>query len=335
MRCLALVAAAAALAAACRAEERSADQVVLVGTHTLEDSGLLDTLVATFRAEHPDVTLRVVVSGTGEALEYARGGSVDVLLVHAPDAEMAAVRRGVVADRRELMHNEFLIAGPEGDPAGIRAMTDAAAALGRIADSGARFVSRDDRSGTNLRELQLWEAAGRAPPAGQAYIRAGVGMADALRIADARNAYVLTDPATFAMLDDELTLVPLVQGDPRLRNTYSVMRATNAPHPANAAVLLEWLGGESARDVIGSFGRDRLGRALFQPVTRRREGGEEREGREGDEEGKGGAGREEGEERGNNASRSSPPSRSSRDYFTAEYRFATASQFTVFHQASR
>lgn len=253
----------AVLIGACAGDAQSSAPVVLAATHTLQDSGLLDTLTATFHATHPDYQLRVIVSGTGEALEQAKRGDVDVVLSHAPDAERAALEAGDVQSRHELMYNEFLIVGPEADPAGVAGMSDAAAALVRIAEAEQRFVSRDDRSGTNLRELALWRDAGRAPPDNASYIRSGVGMADALRVADERAAYILTDPATYAVLQPSLALVPLVTGDPRLRNTYSVMRVARARHPDAGRVLEEWLKGAQARRVIESFGVQEYGRALF------------------------------------------------------------------------
>lgn len=255
-----------ALLAACggASDSRQARPVVLAATHTLEDSGLLDAFAARFRTARPDLRLRVTVSGTGESIEHARRGLADVLLTHAPQMEQAALEEGAVLDRRELMYNTFILAGPPDDPARIRGMTDASAALVRIAGNGARFVSRDDRSGTNLRELQLWSDAGIEPPTGSNYIRAGVGMADALRIADERNAYVLTDTATFAVLGGSLSLEPLVYGDARLRNTYTVMRVSAARDSAAARVLAEWLLGDDARAVITAFDD---GRGLFVPLA--------------------------------------------------------------------
>lgn len=256
------------LLSGCTADAPAGAPVVLAATHTLEDSGLLDTLTAVFQASHPDYALRVIVSGTGVALEQARRGDVDVVLSHAPDAERAAMERGDVQDRHELMYNDFLIVGPAADPAGVAGMDDAAAALVRIAESTASFVSRDDRSGTNLRELALWDAAGRAPPDTATYIRSGTGMADALRVADERAAYILTDPATYAVLQPSLALVPLVTGDPRLRNTYSVMRVTRALHPEGGRVLADWLSGAEARALIEGFGVQEYGRPLFRTLDK-------------------------------------------------------------------
>jgi len=240
---------------------------VLAATYTLEDSGLLDSLAVAFRHAHPELHLRITVSGTGEALEHARRGLADVALTHAPEAEQQALHEGAVLDRHELMYNSFIVAGPAADPAGIRGMADAAAALARISETGARFVSRDDSSGTHMRELWLWRDAGSRTPAQGAYIRAGVGMADALRIADERGAYLLTDSATFVVLRDQLALVPLVYGDTRLRNTYSVLRVTAARDSAAARTLAGWLLGAEAADVIQRFGGK--GSRMFVPLRTR------------------------------------------------------------------
>jgi tungstate transport system substrate-binding protein len=247
---------------ACAGDAAPRDTVVLAATHTLEDSGLLDSLAAAYRRNHPEHELRVIVSGTGEALEQARRGDVDVVLSHAPAAEQRAIERGAVADRAELMYNHFLIAGPAADPAGVRRRQSASAALAAIAHARAPFVSRDDSSGTHLRELELWEAAGARPPLHESYIRVGGGMADALRIADQRTAYVLTDQATFAVLRPSLALVPVFSGeqDPALRNTYAVMTARRARSPA-AATLHAWLQGDSARAIVARFGG-----GLFIPI---------------------------------------------------------------------
>ena len=250
----ALLALALALVAGCAADRTPRAQVVLAATHTLEDCGLLDSLASAFRTAHPGHELRVLASATGEAIEQARAGDVDVLLTHAPEAELAAQARGDVVGRRALMHNTFVLAGPPDDPADVRAAVDAAGAFAAIAAADASFVSRDDGSGTHLQELATWRAAGVRPPRGAAYIRAGVGMADALRIADEREAYILTDPATLAVLGDALRLVPWIADDPALRNTYAVMRAARAPHPDAARLLADWLSSEEVRAIIARFG---------------------------------------------------------------------------------
>ena len=261
VRGLALLAALLALSACGRgAPERPA--VVLGATHTLQDSGMLDSLVAGFRRAHPEYALRVIVSGTGEVLEQARRGDVDVVLSHAPAAEQRALAENVVAMRRELMYNHFIIVGPPADPAGVRAQSSAQDAIVAITNAGAPFVTRDDSSGTHLRELELFAGAGVAPSAAENLVRVGGGMADALRVADQRDAYVLTDPATFEVLRPTLRLVPLLRDDAALRNTYAVMLAPRGPDPEAAMLLHDWLLGSAARSII-----ERAGEALFRPAT--------------------------------------------------------------------
>jgi len=254
---------AIALLAGCAgADDRP--RLVAVATHTVEDAGLLEVLDSAFRAAHPDVRLHLVITGTGEALEIGRRGDADVLLTHAPEDERRFVADGHGLERRAVMHNDFLIAGPAADPAGVRGATDAADALRRIAGSGAPFVSRGDDSGTHKRERALWDAVGGAPE-WDGYTEAGLGMADALRVAAERGAYILTDRATFATLGADGGLAALVEGDPRLVNVYAVTLVANAANPAGARALADWLLGAEAERLIRDFGRDQAGRPLFVP----------------------------------------------------------------------
>ncbi|HEX7118145.1 MAG TPA: substrate-binding domain-containing protein [Longimicrobiales bacterium] len=265
---------AALLLAACGAGSGAAPRpITLAATTTVEDAGLLAALVEAFRAAHPEVRLRTVTGGTGQMLALAQRGDVDVVLSHDPAAESAFVAAGHGIGRREVMHNDFVIAGPPADPARVRGMRDAAAALAAIADAGAPFVSRGDDSGTHRKERTLWSEAGVRPStrpaagdaAGRWYIEAGLGMGDALRLADARRAYILTDRATFRVLRDALDLTILVEGDPRLVNRYGVVRVRGAPGADGAAVFVDWLTSEAGRRVIDAFGRDRYGRPLYTP----------------------------------------------------------------------
>ena len=223
---------------------------------------MLDSLVAGFRHAHPEYTLRVIVSGTGEMLEQARRGDVDVVLSHAPAAEQRALAENVVAMRRELMYNHFIIVGPPADPAGVSARPSAQDAIASIMHAGVPFVTRDDSSGTHLRELELFARAGVASSAAENLVRVGGGMADALRVADQRDAYALTDPATFAVLRPTLQLVPLLRDDAALRNTYAVMTAPRGPNPEAGMVLHDWLLDSAARRII-----EQAGAGLFRPVN--------------------------------------------------------------------
>jgi tungstate transport system substrate-binding protein len=241
--------------------------VVFGATTTIEDSGLLVELQKAFALAHPRFTLRTVTGGSGEVLQLGRRSDVDVTFTHDPAAESTFVAEGFATGRRELMYNYFLIAGPEADPAGIQGGTDAVEAMKRIASTQSLFISRGDQSGTHRKELYLWRLASLDVPSArpQWYREAGAGMGDALRVASERSAYILTEPGTYIVLKSQLRLVPLVEGDERLLNRYSVMRIVRAPHAEAADTLTEWMAGAGARAVIAAFGRLQYGRALFTP----------------------------------------------------------------------
>jgi tungstate transport system substrate-binding protein len=253
--------------AACGAGDRPTSPPLTLGTTTtIEDSGLLSALIAAFREAHPDVHIRTVTGGTGEVLALGRRGDVAVVLTHDPAAESTFVAEGYGIDRRPVMWNDFVIAGPGSDPAGLRGMRDAAAAFAAIARFRATFVSRGDESGTHRKEFFLWREAGLSVPKGGVdrwYIAAGVGMGDALRLASARGAYILTDRATFRVLRPELDLEILVEGDPRLVNRYAATRIRGAPQAEVASVFVEWLTSAEGLRAIREFGRDRYGEPLY------------------------------------------------------------------------
>lgn len=250
--------------------------VTVAATTTLEDSGLLAELIGSFRAAHPDIPVRMMTGGTGTMLALGRRGDVDLLLTHDPEGEAAFVASGHGTVRREVMHNDFVIAGPAGDPAGIAGSTDAPEALRRIAAARAPFVSRGDDSGTHRMERRLWSAAGFDPAVERRvndrdrwYIEAGIGMGDALRLAGERRAYIMTDRATYLTLRDGLDLVVLVQGDARLLNRYGIIRVKSARNAAGSDLFMDWITSPDGQAVIGGFGRDRFGVSLFTPATRR------------------------------------------------------------------
>lgn len=261
----------ALLLPACIAD-RTADpsRLTLVATTTIQDSGLLDSLVSAFGRSHPGIRLRVLTAGTGEALEIGRRGDADVLLTHDPPAESAFVAAGHGRDRREVMHNDFVIAGPAADPAGVRGLRDGPAALARIAAAASPFVSRGDDSGTHRKEIALWKGVGPAHPGaarGPWYIEAGLGMGEALQLAAERDAYVLTDRATYLTIREDLRLDILVEGDPRMVNRYGVTRVSRGRNAAGALAFAGWITGADGQATIGAFGRERFGRPLFTPAV--------------------------------------------------------------------
>ena len=241
--------------------------ILLATTTSTQDSGLLDLLVPDFE-EKTGYTVKVIAVGTGAALAMGERGDADVLLVHAPAAEMKLVESGDVVDRRRVMHNDFVLVGPAEDPAQVKGMTDAAAALKRIAQTQALFISRGDDSGTHKKEKVLWQEAG-VQPAGAWYQESGQGMGATLKIASEKGAYTLTDRGTYLHLRDKLDLVILVEGDDRLQNIYHVMVVNPQKHPGvnaeGAKAFADYLTDPETQKVIGEYGKDRFGQPLFFP----------------------------------------------------------------------
>ena len=224
-------------------------------THTLQDSGILDLLVHAYERDS-GVRVKLVVAGTGQVIRYAEKGDVDAVLSHSRVDEERLVASGVARARLDAMHNDFVIAGPQADPARIAGMADAAAALRRIREAGARFVSRGDDSGTHKKELQLW-AAGGGLASWSGYLRAGQGAARTLMMAHELDAYDLVDRATLRLLSRRHPLKVLVERDPRLLNEYAVLPLRAAPgravNEAEAERFASWLVSPAARQVIGGY----------------------------------------------------------------------------------
>ena len=243
--------------------------ILLATTTSTRDTGLLDSLLPLFEAK-TGYKVRVVAVGTGLALEMGRRGDADVVLTHAPELERALADSGYFVHRRLLMHNDFLLVGSDGDPAGVHGARDGVAAFRRIASTRAPFVSRGDRSGTHIKEQQLWKIAGVSPPApGDWYIEAGQGMVATLQMADQKHAYTLTDRGTYLAWKDKLQLVPLVEGDTLFYNVYHVMEVNPLRVPGvnnkGAAALADFLVSPEVQALIGRFGTARFGQALFIP----------------------------------------------------------------------
>ena len=211
-------------------------EIILASTTSTQDSGLFDVLLPAFTKAYPQYTVNVIAVGTGEALKLGEQKDADVLLVHAPASEKEFIANGFGTERRLVMYNDFVLVGPESDPAGVKGMTDAAGAFAKIAAAKARFISRGDDSGTNKKELEIWKAAG-VEPAGDWYESIGQGMADALRIASEREGYTLSDRATYLNLKEGLQLVVVVEGDKVLFNQYGVIPVTDATNAAGCPRL--------------------------------------------------------------------------------------------------
>ena len=244
-------------------------KVLLATTTSTRDAGLLDSLVPVFERTS-GYNVKVIAVGSGQALEMGRRGDADVVLAHAPEAERVLVDSGYFITRRLVMHNDFLIVGPAADPAHLGGMTDALAALRRLAERGAPFVSRGDQSGTHKLEQKLWRLAGIKPPgAGGWYIEAGHGMGETLQMADEKRAYTITDRATYLAWRAKVQAAPLVEGDPLLYNVYHVLELNpkNAPriNAAGGKAFAEFLVAPATQALIAEFGKSRFGRSLFIP----------------------------------------------------------------------
>jgi tungstate transport system substrate-binding protein len=243
--------------------------VVLATTTSTQDSGLLDVLVPVFERT-TGYRVKTVAVGTGGALRLGAEGNADVVLVHAPELELEYLKRGALIDRRRVMHNDFVLVGPPGDPAGIRSLGPARAAVAfrQIARIGARFVSRGDRSGTHLKEQALWKAVA-VTPTGDWYIESGQAMGATLILASEKRAYTLTDRATYLAFRSRVDLVTVADGDPALRNVYHVLRPDptqrSRVHLAGGRAFEDFLVSPAAQALIAAFGVQRYGVALFIP----------------------------------------------------------------------
>jgi tungstate transport system substrate-binding protein len=243
--------------------------VILSTTTSTQDSGLLDVLVPLFEKK-TGLTVKTISVGTGQALALAARGEADVALVHAPSVERKYVEEGRMRNRRLVMYNDFVVIGPEDDPARIRGVPKAVDALKRIAEAKSRFVSRGDKSGTHVLELGLWKQAG-VEPKGAWYIESGQGMGQTLGIANDRRAYTITDRGTWLAFQKRTSLPILVEKDKPLLNIYSVMEINPANGPrvnvAGGKAFADFMVGPEAQAVIRTFGLDRFGQPLFVPIA--------------------------------------------------------------------
>jgi tungstate transport system substrate-binding protein len=254
------------------APARAADPpaITLATTTSTRDSGLLEVLIPPFQ-RHTGVQIKVVAVGSGQALELGRRGDADVLLTHAPDAEEAFMKEGHGGLRLPVMENDFVLLGPPRDPADAASAKKAADAFANIARQPSLFVSRGDRSGTHMKEQEIWKRAG-VEPHGDWYLQAGSGMAEILRMAQQKQAYTLSDRGTYLSQRQRLSLKIVCQGDPLLINPYSVIvvrpREDAGRRQQAARRFAQYLVSEPAQAIIGEFGKAEFGQPLFQPAAR-------------------------------------------------------------------
>jgi tungstate transport system substrate-binding protein len=247
--------------------------VILSTTTSTQDSGLLDVLVPLFEKQS-DYAVKTISVGTGQALALGAKGDADVVLVHAPSLEKKYVADDKLRNRRVVMYNDFVIIGPKDDPAKIRSMKSATAALKAIAGAKGNFVSRGDKSGTHTLERALWKSAG-IEPKGSWYIEAGQGMGATLGIANERNAYAITDRGTYLAFKKRVSLPILLEGDRALLNIYSVLEVNSANGPrvnsAGGKAFADFMVAPQTQEVIRKFGVEKFGQPLFVPVAGKKE----------------------------------------------------------------
>jgi tungstate transport system substrate-binding protein len=243
--------------------------IVLASTTSVEASGLLAHILPQFTAK-TGITVNVVAQGTGKAIDTARRGDADLLLVHDPEAEQHFMDEGQGSTRRQIAWNDFVIVGPSADPAHIRGGNDSVAALKAIAAAEVPFVSRGDKSGTNAEELRLWKAGGFTPDtlgASKWYRDIGGGMGQALNAASAMNAYTLSDRGTWLSFNNKGSLVIAIEGDSRLINRYDVIELNPQKHANakldDARVFADWLVSPEGQQAVGGYRVN--GEKLFNP----------------------------------------------------------------------
>ena len=233
---------------------RSPARLRLATTTSTRDTGLLDVLLPVFEKE-AGVKVDVIAVGTGQALKLAEAGDVDVVLVHARDAEDAFMAAGHGVRREDVMHNTFELLGPPADPAGVKGV-EVVEALARIAAHKAPFVSRGDDSGTHKKELALWRDAGGLTK-WEGYLETGQGMGNTLMVASEKRAYVLSDRATYLAFKQKIELAPFAPNSEKLNNPYGVIVVNPARHPKvdvrHANAFADFLISERARELISGF----------------------------------------------------------------------------------
>lgn len=249
----------------------SKKELVIATTTSVENSGLLDVLLPVFEKE-TGIRVKVLVVGTGQALRLASDGNADIVITHSKKAEEKFVAEGDGIKRVPFMRNRFIIVGPKNDPAGLKKVNTALEAFKTIADSGTAFISRGDQSGTNQKELELWEVA-NVKPKGEHYFEAGTGMEATLLMANEKQGYTLTDEGTFESIAAKISLERLYAGDQILDNIYSVIAVNPNMHKevnaSGAQQLIIFLTQNlNVRNIIETFKHTRDGRPLFYAIIK-------------------------------------------------------------------
>ncbi len=243
------------------AEER----LKMATTTSTENSGLLEIVVPPFEQMF-NLKVDIIAVGTGKAMKLGETGDVDVIFVHDPVDEERFIVQGYGVNRRAVTHNDFVLVGPAGDPAGCRGMKNITEVFSNIAKSNALFVSRGDDSGTHRKEKEIWAKAGVVPQ-GKWYMEAGQGMGAVLQMAHDKMAYTLADRGTYVAYKPKIDSIIISEGDPLLYNPYGVIAVNPARHPQvnyiKAMAFIGWLTSPECQKLIGNFKKE--GEVLFYP----------------------------------------------------------------------
>jgi tungstate transport system substrate-binding protein len=247
--------------------------VVLASTTSTQDSGLFGDLIPAFEKAYPQYKVKVIAVGSGEAIKLGQTKDADVLLVHSPAAEIAFIKAGYAETRTPVMHNDFVLVGPKADPAGVKASANTTEAMLAIQKAGkagkATFISRGDASGTNSKELTLWNKSGIATPTPAAdkwYLSTGQGMGETLKVADEKGAYTLADRGTWLSAAASLPGTEIIyEKDKALLNPYTVIVIPGSKNVAGAQAFADWIVSPAGQKVIAEFGVAKYGQQLFIP----------------------------------------------------------------------
>lgn len=246
-----------------------APQKLMIATTTsMDDTKLLPYLIEDFEKEN-NVDVDYTAVGSGQALKLGESGDVDLLIVHSPKDEQKFIEAGHGWNRTQFAHNFFIVVGPASDPAGVKGMDNATKAFEKIARTESNFISRGDLSGTHKKELEIWNASSVARPTNKSswYIETGVGQAQSLRMADEKQAYMLSDMSTYLNNQKNLSLIVMVEGDPSLINKYNLIAINKTEHPHvnydMAKKFIDYMTSQETQQKISVYGQEKFGRPLF------------------------------------------------------------------------
>jgi tungstate transport system substrate-binding protein len=248
--------------------------IILATTTSTQDSGLLDVLLPVFEKK-TGYFVKTIAVGSGQAVAMGQKGEADVLLVHSPEVEKTFISEGYGINRRLIMHNDYILAGPSEDPAKIKGIKSSSEAFKKIASAKALFLSRGDNSGTHSKEKAIWKAAGINPEGEKWYQQTGLGMGQTLSVASEKKGYTLADRGTYLALKKNLGLDILVEGDAILLNIYHVIEVNPAKWPkvnsVGAKAFADFMVAKETQDIIKTFGVDKFGSPLFFPDAGKKE----------------------------------------------------------------